>query len=138
MKRLSVCFVALAFAGLAAVGCSKGADVATPSVPNVPNVDNIEADATKCADLLTTYSSMFTPLATGGTDADKEKIQTAITDMKGKVPESVQANLTTISEGLEGAGDTTAIMTYMSSDEFTTANDAVTKYLTTECSKVGS
>jgi hypothetical protein len=135
MKRLTVCFVALAFAGLAAVGCSKGADVATPSVPNV---DNIEADASKCADLLTTYSSMFTPLATGGTDADKEKIQKAITDMKAKVPESVQANLTTLSDGLEGAGDTTAIMTYMSSDEFTKANDAVTKYLTTECSKVGS
>lgn len=135
MKRLPLLFVALALAAGLTAGCSKAADVATP---NVPNVENIQADAAKCTELLTTYSSMFTPLATGGTEADREKIQKAIEDMKGQVPDSVKANLATISEGLDGATDMTAIATYLSSSEFTAANDSVTKYLTVECSKVGS
>jgi hypothetical protein len=134
MKRLPLLFVALVLAGGFAAGCSKTADVATP---NVPNVDNIQADAAKCTEMATSYASMFTPLATGGTDADKEKIQKAIDDMKAQVPDSVDANLTTIADGIKNAKDMTGVATFLSSSEFTTANTSVTKYLTTECAKVG-
>ena len=132
MKRLSVCFVALAFAGLAAVGCSKGAEVATPNVPNVPDVGNIEADATKCAELATAWGTLFIP------GADGAKVKTQVEDMKAQVPDSVKDDLTVIGDGVAGADTPVALAEFLSTPEFTAANDNVTKYLTVECSTVGS
>lgn len=131
MKRLSVCFVALAFAGLAAVGCSKGADVAS-NVPNVPNVDNIQADAAKCTELAATWGTLFIP----GADGAKAKQQ--VEDMKAQVPDSVKDDLTVIGDGVAGASnDPMKLAEFLSTPEFTAANDNVTKYLTVECSTVG-
>lgn len=129
MKRLSVCFVALAFTGLVAVGCSKADEVTTP---NIPNVDNIEADATKCAELATTWGTLFIP------GADEAKTKQQIEDMKAQVPDSVKDDLTVIGDGVTGASDPVALAEFLSTPEFTAANDNVTKYLTVECSKVGS
>jgi hypothetical protein len=131
MKRLSICFVALAFVGIAAAGCSKD-EVATPSVPNV---GNIEADATKCAEFASTWAQLFVPAATGGTDSAKVKAE--IDKLKGEVPDSIKDDLTTIGEGVADSSDPTALAEFMSSSEFTTANENVTNYLTVECSKVG-
>jgi hypothetical protein len=132
MKRLSVCFVALAFAGLSAVGCSKTAEVATPSVPNVPNVDNLEADAAKCTELAASWATVVVP------GADGAKVKQQIEDMKAQVPDSVKDDLTVIGDGVSGASDPMALAEFYSSPEFTAANDNVTKYLTVECTKVGS
>lgn len=132
MKRLSVCFVALAFAGLAAVGCSKDAEVATPSVPNVPNVDNIEADAAKCTELASTWATLFIP------GADSSKVKQQVEDMKAQVPDSVKDDLTVIGDGISGASDPVAMAEFLATPEFTAANDNVTKYLTVECSTIGS
>jgi hypothetical protein len=137
MKRIAVLFVALAFAGGLAAGCSKDEPAAAPSVPGVPDVGNIQADAAKCTELATTWASVFTPLATGS-DADKEKAQKQIEDLKGQVPDSVKGDLDKISTGLGDAKDMTALATYLGSAEFTTANTNVTNYLTVECTKIGS
>lgn len=136
MKRLPVLlFAALAFVGIAAVGCSKD-EVATPSVPNVPDVGNIQADAAKCTELATTWAAVFTPAATGSPDSEKVKSQ--IEDLKSQVPDSVKDDLTTIGDGVGNAKDAMALAEFLSTPEFTTANDNVTKYLTVECAKVGS
>jgi hypothetical protein len=133
MKRLSVCFVALAFTGLAAVGCSKGNEVATPSVPNVPNVDNIQADAAKCTELAASWATVVVP------GADGAKVKQQIDDLKAQVPDSVKDDLTVIGDGVTGASsDPMKLAEFYSSPEFTAANENVTKYLTVECSTVGS
>jgi len=135
MKRLPYFVAALALAGGLAVGCSKGTDV-----PNAANIDTnkITNDAAKCTDMATSYTALFTPLATGGTDADKAKVASAISDMKTKVPAKVQSDLDTIGNGIKNAKSATDVATFMSSKDFTTANTNVTTYLTTECSKVVS
>lgn len=135
MKRLSLLLVALVFAGGIAAGCSSTPEVATPAVPNVPNVDEITNDATKCTDLATTYATLFTSVAV---DGDTAKVTAEIDKIKSQVPDSVKANLTTLGEGLAKAEGQLAVAQYLSSSEFTTANDAVTNYLTVECAKVGS
>lgn len=135
MKRLSLLLVALVFAGGIAAGCSSTPEIATPAVPNVPNVDEITNDATKCTELATTYATLFTTVAV---DGDTAKVTAEIDKIKGQVPDSVKANLTTIGEGLANADGQLAVAQYLSSSEFTTANDAVTTYLTVECAKVGS
>ena len=138
MKRLTLLVLGLALVGGMTVGCSKTADIPTATGGANGNVDKITADATKCADMAGTYATMFTPLATGGTDADRAKIESSLNDMKAKVPTNIQKDLDTINGGIKEAKTPTAVMTFLSSKDYTTANDEVTKYLTTECSKVGS
>ncbi len=135
MKRLSLLLVALVFAGGVAAGCSSTPEVATPAVPNVGNVDEITNDAAKCTELATTYATLFTTVAV---DGDTAKVTTEIDKIKGQVPDSVKANLTTLGEGLAKAEGQVAVAQYLSSSEFTQANEAITTYLTAECSKVGS
>jgi hypothetical protein len=135
MKRLPYFVAAVALAGGLAVGCSKGTDV--PSAANI-DTNKITNDAAKCTEMATSYAALFTPLATGGTDADKEKVATAVNDMKAKVPAKVQTDLDTIGNGIKNAKTPTDVAKFMSSTEYTTANTNVTKYLTTECAKIGS
>lgn len=134
MKRLSFLLVALVFAGGFAAGCSKTAEVATPNVPNV-NVDDITNDAAKCTELAGTYATLFTTVAV---DGDTAKVNSEIDKLKGQVPDSVKDDLDALGEGFSKAEGQMGVAEFMSSTEFTTANETVTKYLTVECSKVGS
>ncbi len=139
MKRLAFLVAGLALLGGIAAGCSKTADVATPNIATGGvNTDKITADATKCADMAAKYTQLFTPLATGGSATDLDNVQKQIDDMKSQVPGNIQTDLTTIGNGIKEAKTPTAVMTFMSTPDFTKANTEVTTYLTTQCSKVGS
>jgi hypothetical protein len=126
------------FAGGAAAGCSKTPEAATPNV-NVPdvnvNVDDITNDATKCAELGASYATLFTSVAI---DGDTAKVNAEIDKLKGQVPDSVKDDLTALGEGFADAEGQMGVAEFMASPEFTTANETVTKYLTIECSQVGS
>ena len=62
-----------------------------------------------------------------------------IDDLKAQVPDSVKDDLTVIGDGVTGASsDPMKLAEFYSSPEFTAANENVTKYLTVECSTVGS
>ena len=136
MKRLTMLFVALAITGVAAAGCSKAADVAVPGVN--ANTDQIANDATKCAELASTWASMFTPLATPTlTDADKEKVVKAAEEFKGKVPDSVKKDVDVIVKGIKDAKDMTGVATFLGTKDYTDSFTKVTTYVTTDCSKVG-
>ena len=134
MKRLSLLLAALALTGGVAAGCSKTAEVATPNVPNV-NVDEITNDAAKCTELAASYATLFTTVAV---DGDTAKVHTEIDKLKSQVPDSVKDDLDALGEGFSKAEGQMGVAEFMSSSEFTTANDTVTKYLTVECSTVGS
>jgi hypothetical protein len=135
MKRLSFLLVALVFAGGFAAGCSKTAEVATPAVPNVNvNTGEIAGDASKCAELASSYPLLITSVSTG---ADPAKVKSDLEELKTKVPDAVDAKLTTIQDGLAKTDGQLAALEYMATPEFTAANDAVTKYLTVECMQVG-
>jgi hypothetical protein len=135
MKRAALFVAGLALTGGLAVGCSKAADVATPNI----DANKIENDAAKCTDMMTKYTATLTPLASGGgSDADKQAIDQAIDNMKASVPSNIQADLTTIKTGIDGAKTPAAIGTFLTSADYTKANTEITTYLTTTCTKVGS
>lgn len=135
MKRLSLVLVALVFTTGIAAGCSSTPEVATPNIPDVPNVDQITNDAAKCTELATTYATLFSTVAV---DGDTTKVAAEIDKIKGQVPDSIQTHLTSLGEGLAAADGQLGVAEYLSSSEFTTANDAVTTYLTVECAQVGN
>lgn len=138
MKRLPTLFVALALTGVAAAGCSKAADVAVPGVNT--NTDQIANDAAKCAELATTWSGMFTPLATGTgtlTDADKDKVVKAAEDFKTKVPDAVKKEVDVIAKGIKDSKDMTEVAKFLGTPEYTGSFQKVTTYVTTDCAKVG-
>jgi hypothetical protein len=138
MKRLTLLVVGLALLGGVAAGCSK-TEEATPTVPGV-NVDanKIEGDATKCAELATTWSGMFTPLASPTfTDADKDKVSKAADEFKGKVPDSVKKDVDVIVKGIKDSKTQTDVAKFLGTKEYTDSFQKVTTYVTTDCAKVG-
>ena len=53
--------------------------------------------------------------------------------MKAKVPANIGADLDKISSGVDGAKTPTDVATFVSSPDFTKANQEVTTYLGTQC-----
>lgn len=132
MKRLTMLFFAVALASVAAVGCSKTADVA------VPDANKISNDASKCAELATTWSGMFTPLASPTfADADKEKVSKAADDFKAKVPDAVKKDVDVIVKGIKDSKTQTDVAKFLGTKDYTDSFQKVTTYVTTDCSKVG-
>jgi hypothetical protein len=139
MKRLTLLVVGLALLGGVAAGCSKSDDAAT-TVPGA-NVDanKISNDAAKCTELATTWSSMFTPLASPTfTDADKDKVSKAAEEFKGKVPDKVKADVDVIVKGIKDSKTQTDVAKFLGTKEYTDSFQKVTTYVTTDCAKVGS
>jgi len=139
MKRLTLLVVGLALLGGVAAGCSK-TEEAVPTVPGV-NVDanKISNDATKCAELATSWSTMFVPLASPTfTDADKDKVAKAAEDFKGKVPDNVKKDVDVIVKGIKDSKTQTDVATFLGTKEYNDSFQKVTTYVTADCSKVGS
>lgn len=114
--------------------------ITIPGNVSVPggDINKTLGDAQKCIDMATAYTGLFTPLMGGQvSNADKAKIQSALDDMKANVPSSIADDIETIESGLKGANSVTEVADFLSSDQFTKANDAITNYLTVECNKVG-
>ena len=136
MKRLSLVLVALTLVGGLAAGCSKKDEVVTPA--GVVNADQIAGDATKCADLATSWSSMFTPLASPTfTDADKEKVAKAADEFKAKVPDSVKSDVDKITKGITESKSQTDMAKFLATKDYTDSFTKVTTYVSTDCAKVG-
>jgi len=114
--------------------------VTVPDGVSIPggDLDKTLADAQKCLDMATAYAGLFSPLLGGEvSNADKAKIQSALDDMKQKVPSNIADDIETIESGIKNANSITEVGEFMSSDKFNSANDAINTYLTTECNKVG-
>jgi hypothetical protein len=129
MKKL----MGLGMAALAAValtvGCSKA---------STPNDQAAAADAQlgggNCVQMATTWAQLFTPLSTGGVSDDaKANIKKQIADIKTKVPANIGSDLDKLSSGVDNAKSPTDIATFVSSADFTKANQDVATYLTTQC-----
>jgi uncharacterized protein len=133
MKKL----MGLGMAALAAVAITAGCSKAS-----TPNDQAKAADAQlgggNCVQLATTWAQLFTPLQAGGVSDDaRANIKKQISDMKSSVPANVGADLDKISTGVDSAKTQTDVATFLSSSDFTKANQEVTTYLTTQCSQVG-
>ena len=135
MKRLTLLVLGLVLVGGVAAGCSKAADVATPSV----DANKIQNDAAKCTELATSWATMFTPLATPTfTDADKEKVTKAANDFKAKVPDNIKSSVDTITKGITDAKTSTDVAKFLGTKDYTDNFQKVTTYVSTDCAKVGS
>jgi hypothetical protein len=135
MKRLTLLVLSLALVGGVAAGCSKAADVATPTV----DANKIQNDAAKCTELATSWSTMFTPLASPTfTDADKEKVTKAANDFKAKVPDNIKSSVDTIAKGITDSKTQTDMAKFLGTKDYTDNFQKVTTYVTTDCAKVGS
>jgi ABC-type glycerol-3-phosphate transport system substrate-binding protein len=133
MKKLMGLGMAVLVAGALTAGCSSS---------STPNDQAKAADAKlgggNCVQLATTWAQLFTPLQAGGvSDSDKANIKKQISDMKSQVPANIGTDLDKISTGIDGAKSTTDVATFVSSKDFTTANQDVSTYLTTQCATLG-
>ena len=111
-----------------------------PSIPSVPSIPNVPGagDLQKCIDLATAYSGLFLPLSSGSaSDADIAKATQSLEDLKGKVPQNIQADLDVIEQGIKNAGGLVGLSQFMASDAFSKANDEITSYLSTTCTQGG-
>jgi hypothetical protein len=110
-----------------------------PDIPSIPGgIPSIPggADLQKCIDLATAYSGLFLPLSSGSaSDADIAKATQSLEDIKGKVPQNIQADLDVIENGIKNAGGLAGLGQFMSSSDFTKANDEITNYLSTTCTQ---
>jgi hypothetical protein len=111
-----------------------------PSIPDIPNIPGGGANLQKCLDLANAYSQIFLPLSSSAnpSDADIAKATAAIDQIKSQVPANIQADLDTLANGIKNAKGLTGLGEFFSTGEFTKANDEVTEYLTSECSKSAS
>jgi hypothetical protein len=129
MKKL----IGLGMAALAAIALTAGCSKAS-----TPNDQAAAADAQlglgNCTQLATTWAQLFTPLQAGGASDDaKANIKKQISDMKAKVPANIGADLDKISTGVDNAKSPTDVATFVSSADFSKANQDVATYLTTQC-----
>jgi hypothetical protein len=140
MKKLMGAGLALLAAGTIAAGCSSAS---TPS--NQASAANQQAKAAdaqlgggNCVQLATTWGQLFTPLQSGGASDDaKANIKQQLGDIKNQVPANIGADLDKISTGIDNAKSSTDLLTFVSSSDFTKANQDVATYLTSQCATAG-
>ena len=164
MKRLALPLAAAALALVALAGCSKtdtaststtqaqaqsngnsgnnsSSSISVPggvTVPGGGDINKIAADAQKCGEASAGYAGLYTPLMSGSaSDADKQKVTDALNKLKADAPANIQADLDTIANGIKNAKSFADLGTFLSSDAYTKANNEVTNYLASACSKVG-
>ncbi len=117
-------------------------DSTMPTVPgNIPGANDVNktlADGQKCMDLSLAYAGIYGPLISGSAnDAQKAEIAQKLAEMKRQVPDGIRKDLDTIEAGIKNSNGMMELGEFMSSSEYTRANESVQNYLDKECANVG-